>query len=347
MAQQLDRNLAMDIVRVTESAALAAARWMGRGDKPRADEAAVNAMRRLFDSMALDGIVVIGEGEKDKAPMLFNGERLGLGAAAGSSERFGHEVAFDVTKLPSVDVAVDPIDGTRLLSLGLPNALSVVALAERGSMFAPGHLVYMDKLAVGPSARGAIDMNRSVKENLEAIARAKEKPLRDLTAVVLDRPRNANFVTDIRACGARLKLITDGDVAAAISTALEGTGVDVLFGIGGSPEAVIAASALKCLGGDMQCRLWPRDESEKDYARQMGYSLEAKLGISDLVKGDNVFFAATGITDGELLRGVHYVSGGATTESLVMRSKSGTVRRVLATHRLEKLMQISEIEYGG
>lgn len=344
---QLDRNLALEIVRVTESAALAAARWMGRGDKTRADQAAVDAMRMLLDSIAIEGIVVIGEGEKDKAPMLYNGERIGMFSGAAHSERFGREVTFDPAKLPSVDIAVDPIDGTRLLSLGLPNALSVVALAERGSMFSPGHLVYMDKLAVGPSARGAIDMRRSVRENLEAVARAKDKHVNDLTAVVLDRPRNSNYVTDIRACGARLKLITDGDVAGAISTALEDTGVDILFGTGGSPEAVIAACALKCLGGDMQCRLYPRDESEKDYARQMGYSLEAVLTIDDLVKSESIYFSATGITDGELLRGVHYSSNGATTESLVMRSLSGTVRRIAATHRLEKLQQISQIEYGG
>ncbi len=346
MVQQLDRNLALDIVRVTESAALAAARWMGRGDKVRADQGAVNAMRSLFDSIAVDGIVVIGEGEKDRAPMLYNGERVGIVSATAPKERTDED-SFDPERLPKIDVAVDPIDGTRLLSLGLPNALSVVALAERGSMFSPGHLVYMDKLAVGPAGRGVVDMHRSVRENLEALARAKGTRVRDLTAVVLDRPRNANYVTDIRGCGARLKLITDGDVAGAVSTALEGTGVDILFGIGGSPEAVISASALKCLGGDMQCRLWPRDESEKDFARQMGYSLDAVLTIDDLVKSDNVFFAATGITDGELLRGVHYTAIGATTESLVMRSRSGTVRRIAATHRLETLREFSEIEYGG
>ncbi len=347
MPQNLDRNLAMEIVRVTESAALAASRWMGRGDKINADQAAVNAMRSLFDSIAVEGVVVIGEGEKDKAPMLYNGEHLGVFASPAATERFGREVTFDPTKLPSVDIAVDPIDGTRLTSLGLPNALSVVAIAERGSMFSPGHIVYMDKLAVGPVGRGKVDMRRSVRENLEALAQAKNTQVRDLTAVVLDRPRNANYVTDIRGCGARLKLITDGDVAAAVSTALEGTGVDILFGIGGSPEAVISASALKCLGGDMQCRLWPRDESEKDYARQMGYSLDAVLTIDDLVKGDNVFFSATGITDGELLHGVHYTPTGATTESLVMRSRSGTVRRIQSSHRLEKLRIFSLVEYGG
>lgn len=337
----------MEIVRVTESAALAAARWMGRGDKVRADQAAVDAMRLLLDSIAIDGTVVIGEGEKDRAPMLFNGERIGMFAAAGSTDRFGREVTFDPSKLPNVDIAVDPIDGTRLLSLGLPNALSVVAVSERGTMFSPGHLVYMNKLAVGPEACGVIDMRRPIRENLEAIARAKNKKVNDLTCAVLDRPRNANYVTDIRACGARLKLITDGDVAGAVSTALEGTGVDVLVGTGGSPEAVISAAALKCLGGDMQCMLWPRDESEKDYARQMGYSLEAVLTIDDLVKGDNVYFSATGITDGELLKGVQYMTDKATTDSLVMRSRSGTVRRVTATHRLSKLHEFSQVEYGG
>ncbi len=346
MGQPLDRNLAMDLVRVTESAALAAARWMGRGDRNRADQAAVDAMRLLLDSVAIDGTVVIGEGEKDKAPMLFNGERIGMFASPQAIERFGREVTLDPAKASAVDIAVDPIDGTRLLSLGLPNSVSVVAMSERGTMFSPGHLVYMDKLAVGPDARGVIDMRRSVRENLDAIARAKGKHVNDLTAVVLDRPRNANYVTDIRGCGARLKLITDGDVAGAISTALEGTGVDVLFGTGGSPEAVISACALKCLGGDMQCRLYPRDESEKDYARQMGYSLDAVLMIDDLVKGDNIYFSATGITDGELLHGVHYTKLGATTESLVMRSKSGTVRLIMATHRLQKLHEISSIEYG-
>jgi fructose-1,6-bisphosphatase II len=346
MSQQPDRNLALELARVTEAASLAAARWMGRGDKASADQAAVDAMRLLLDTIAIEGIVVIGEGEKDRAPMLYNGERIGVFAAPADRERFGHEVTIDPNRLPNVDIAVDPIDGTRLLSLGLPNALSVVALAERGSMFSPGHLVYMDKLAVGPDAAGKIDLNAPVKENLEAVARAKKKEISDLTAVVLDRPRNAKYVEDIRACGARLKLITDGDVAAAISTALEGTGVDILFGIGGSPEAVISACALKCLGGEIQCRLWPRDDSEKAYAHEMGYSLDKVLWIDDLVHSDNVYFSATGITDGELLKGVHYFSGGATTESLVMRSRSGTIRRIQATHRWEKLMRISKIKYG-
>jgi fructose-1,6-bisphosphatase II len=345
MSQQPDRNLALELVRVTEAAALAAARWMGRGDKEKADQAAVDAMRLLLDTVEVDGVVVIGEGEKDHAPMLYNGERIGILAGSANSARYARGLTFDQAQPPSVDIAVDPIDGTRLLSLGLPNALSVVAVAERGTMFAPGHLVYMDKLAVGPAARGRIDLNVSVKENLNAIARAKNKSVNDLTAVVLDRPRNAKYIAEIRAAGARLKLISDGDIAAGISTALEDTGVDVLMGIGGSPEAVITACGLKCLGGEIQCRLWPRDESEKEFARQMGYSLEARLDIEDLVRSDNVFFAATGITDGELLKGVHYFSGGATTESLVMRSRSGTTRRILATHRWEKLMQISQVQY--
>jgi fructose-1,6-bisphosphatase II len=340
--EQLDRNLALELVRVTEAAALAAARWMGRGDKVKADQAAVDAMRLLLDSVQIDGIIAIGEGEKDQAPMLYNGEHVG--ALAGKTN---HAQAAPFDQVPRVDIAVDPIDGTRLLSLGLPNALSVVALAERGSMFAPGHLVYMDKLAVGPTARGVIDIKARVADNLNAIARAKGKTVNDLVVVVLDRPRNSNYVTDIRACGARLKLISDGDVAAALSTALEGTGVDVLMGIGGSPEAVTSACAMKCLGGEMQCRLWPRDESEKRFAREMGYSLEAPLLNDDLVRSDNVFFSVTGITDGELVKGVHFVGGGATTESLVMRSRSGTVRRVQSKHRWEKLMRYSQIEYSG
>lgn len=339
---ELDRNLAMELVRVTESAALAAARWMGRGDKEKADAAAVDAMRLLLDSVVIDGVVVIGEGEKDHAPMLFNGERIGSMSARNSRAR---SMAIDQVPVPSVDIAVDPIDGTRLLSLGLPNALAVVAIAERGSMFAPGHIVYMDKLAVGPAARGKIDIAAPVADNLKAVAQAKGKAVNDLTVAILDRPRNKKYIDGVRACGARLKLVTDGDVAAGLSTALEGTGVDVLMGIGGSPEGVITASALKCMGGEIQCRLWPRDETEKEYALEMGYRLDKTLGIDDLVHSDNVFFAATGITDGELLRGVHYISGGATTDSLVMRSRSGTVRRIQATHRFEKLMKFSQVEY--
>jgi fructose-1,6-bisphosphatase II len=339
---ELDRNLAMELVRVTESAALAAARWMGRNEKEKADAAAVDAMRLLLDSVVIDGVVVIGEGEKDHAPMLYNGERIGILSARASRARVA---SIDESQIPSVDLAVDPIDGTRPLALGLPNALSVVAVAERGSMFSPGHIVYMDKLAVGPAARGKVDIAAPVADNLHAIARANGKAVNDLTIVILDRPRNKKYIDDARACGARLKLITDGDVAAGLSAALEGTGVDALMGIGGSPEGVITACALKCMGGEIQCRLWPRDESEKQYAQEMGYRLDQTLGIDDLVHSDNVFFSATGITDGELLRGVHYISGGATTDSLVMRSRSGTVRRIQATHRWEKLTKFSSVDY--
>ena len=340
---ELDRNLAMELVRVTESAALAAARWMGRNEKEKADAAAVDAMRLLLDSVVVDGVVVIGEGEKDNAPMLYNGERIGILSARAASH--ARAASIDETQVPSVDLAVDPIDGTRPLARGLPNALAVVAVAERGSMFAPGHIVYMDKLAVGPAARGKVDIAAPVAVNLKAIAQAKGKEVNDLTVVILDRPRNQKYVDDARACGARLKLITDGDVAAGLSTALEGTGVDVLMGIGGSPEGVITACALKCMNGEIQCRLWPRDESEKKYALDMGYKLDKTLGIDDLVHSDNVFFSATGITDGELLRGVHYLSGGATTDSLVMRSRSGTIRRIQATHRWEKLTKFSSVDY--
>jgi len=338
MSEPLDRNLALDLVRVTEGAALAAARWMGRGDRNRADAAAVNAMRLLLGQINIDGTVVIGEGEKDHAPMLYNGERIGRAVQANHAAESGVQL---------VDIAVDPIDGTRLLSLGLPNALSVIAIAERGTMFSPGHIVYMDKIAVGPAGRGVIHIDATVEENLKALARAKKRDVSELTAVVLDRPRNQKYVDAVRACGARLKLISDGDVAAGISTALEGTGVDILFGIGGSPEGVITAAALKCLGGDMQCKLWPRDDREREYARQAGYDLNKTLSLDDLVAGDNVFFAVTGITDGEMLKGVHYTSEGATTESLVMRSRSGTIRRIFSSHRLEKLKRFSQIEYGS
>lgn len=338
MSEPLDRNLALDLVRVTEGAALAAARWMGRGDRNKADAAAVNAMRLLLGQINIDGTVVIGEGEKDHAPMLYNGERIGRAVQVNHTSESAVQL---------VDIAVDPIDGTRLLSLGLPNALSVIAIAERGTMFSPGHLVYMDKIAVGPAGRGVVHIEASVEENLKALARAKKREVSELTAVVLDRPRNQKYVDAVRACGARLKLITDGDVAAGISTALEGTGVDILFGIGGSPEGVITAAALKCLGGDMQCKLWPRDDKEREYAKQAGYDLNKTLTLDDLVAGENVFFAVTGITDGEMLKGVHYTSEGATTESLVMRSRSGTIRRIFSLHRLQKLMRFSQIEYGS
>ncbi len=322
-----DRNIAMELVRVTEAAALASARWMGRGNKEASDQAAVDAMRLVLNSIQMDGIIVIGEGEKDEAPMLYNGERLGTGEP------------------PLVDIAVDPIDGTRLLSLGRPGSLSVVALSERGTMYAPGKIVYMDKIAVGPEAKGTIDINAPVADNLRAIARAKGKDLDDLTVVVLDRPRHEKLIADIRACGARIKLITDGDISGGLMAATEGTGMDVLMGVGGSPEAVITACALKCIGGDMQCKLWPRSDEERRWALENGRELDKVLTIDDLVAGNNIFFAATGITDGELLKGVRYFGHGAKTYSLSMRSKSGTIRYIEATHRWDKLMQISHIRF--
>ena len=327
MGKEPDRNLALELVRVTEAAALSAGRWMGRGDREGCDRAAVDAMRFMLSTIDMDGVVVIGEGEKDHAPMLYTGERVGNGNP------------------PRVDVAVDPIDGTRLLSLGRSDALSVVALSERGTMFDPGPVVYMEKLVVGPQARGTVDINAPVEENLRNIARALRKDVDDLTVVILDRPRHEEMIRRIRAVGARIKLITDGDVAGAIMAASEETGVDVLMGIGGSPEGVIAACAIKCLGGEMQARLWPRDEAEQEWALALGYDLDRVLTTDDLVRGDNVFFAATGITDGELLQGVRYFGRGAKTHSMVMRSRSGTIRYIEATHRWDKLMQISGIPY--
>ncbi|OQY97144.1 MAG: fructose-bisphosphatase class II [Chloroflexi bacterium UTCFX4] len=321
-----DRNIGLELVRVTESAALAAAPWMGRNRKNDADKAAVDAMRLMLNTIEMDGVIVIGEGEKDKAPMLFNGERIG-------NYNSGRAV-------PKCDLAVDPIDGTRPLALGLPNALAVVALAERGSMFFPGPIVYMDKLAVGPDAAGVIDLNAPVAENLNAIARVKGKSVTELVVVVLDRPRHEQLIAEIRATGSRLKLITDGDVAPSIAACLPDTGVDVVMGAGGAPEAVVTAGALKCLRGEIQARLYPRDEKEKQHAESLGYDTNKVFTSAELVKSDNVFFAATGITGGELLRGVQYFSGGATTESLAMRSASGTMRRIQAVHRSEKLAQI-------
>lgn len=327
MAELPDRNLALELVRVTEAAALAAGRWLGRGDRNGADQAAVNAIRLVLNSVAMDGVVVIGEGEKDHAPMLYNGERLGS----------GHE--------PQVDIAVDPIDGTRLLSLGRTGAISVVALSERGTMYNPGPVLYMDKIAVGPEAKGVIDINAPVESNLRRIAQAKGMDVHDLTVVILDRPRHENLIREVRKAGARIRLITDGDISGALMTALPETGIDVLMGVGGSPEAVVAACALKCLGGEIQCKLWPRDDEERQAAITAGYALDKVLTTDDLVKGDNVFFAATGVTNGELLRGVRYFGGGARTHSVVMRSKSGTVRFVEATHRWDKLMRFSQIAY--
>ena len=327
MSERPERNLALELVRVTEAAALAAGRFMGRGDKEGGDKAAVDAMRLVLNTVEMDGIVVIGEGEKDEAPMLYNGEVLGT----------GHP--------PHVDIAVDPIDGTRLLALGRANSLSTVGIADRGTMFNPGPLVYMDKIAVGPAGKGAIDLEASPTVNLRSVARAMGKDVRDLAVTVLDRPRHEKLIAELRRAGARIRLITDGDVAGALMTAWPESGIDLLMGIGGTPEGVIAACALKCMGGEIQSKLVARNDEEARKARDMGYDLDKVLAIDDLVKSDNVFFAATGITDGELLDGVKYYADGARTHSLVMRSKSGTVREIIARHRWDKLMQFSEVKY--
>jgi fructose-1,6-bisphosphatase II len=317
----------MELVRVTEAAALAAARWMGRGDKEGADGAAVDAMRVILSTVSMDGIVVIGEGEKDEAPMLYNGERIGDGSP------------------PQTDIAVDPVEGTTLTSKGRGNAISVIAVSERGTMFNPGPCFYMNKLAVGPEAAGVVDITRSATENLQAVAKAKGESVRDITAVILERPRHDELIAEVRAAGARIRLITDGDVAGAISTAWPDTGADILLGVGGTPEGVIAAAALKCMGGEIQGQLWARTDAERAAIEEAGYVLGTVLTTDDLVAGDNCFFAATGITDGELLKGVHYDSVGATTQSLAMRSKSGTVRHIDAKHQLQKLNQFSAIPF--
>lgn len=322
-----DRNLAMELARVTEAAAMAAGRWMGRGNKEAADQAAVDAMRLVLNSVDMDGVIVIGEGEKDEAPMLFNGEVLGTG------------------RVPRVDIAVDPIDGTTILSLGRSGALAVVALSERDTMYDPKHIVYMDKIAVGPEAAGVIDIDAPVDVNLRNIARAKRKDIDDLTVIILDRPRHEDLIRQVREFGARIRLISDGDIAGALMTAIADTGIDVLMGIGGSPEAVVSACALKCVGGDMQCKLWPRNDAEREECLAASMDLDKVLEIDDLVSSDNVFFAATGITDGELLDGVRFYGGGARTHSLVMRSRSGTVRFVEASHRWDKLMRYSQIRF--
>jgi fructose-1,6-bisphosphatase II len=325
--QRPDRNLALELVRTTEAAALAASRWMGRGDKNGADGAAVDAMRVVLDTVPMDGVVVIGEGEKDEAPMLFNGERIGDGTPM------------------LTDIAVDPIDGTTLTSLGRGGAIAVIAVSERGTMFDPGPCVYMEKIAVGPECVGVIDLNMSVTENLHAVAKAKGESVRDVTVVVLDRPRHEAIIAEVREAGARIRLIPDGDVAGAISTAWADSGADILLGIGGTPEGVITAAAMKCMGGEQQGRLWPRDAAERQTAEAAGYDVDKVLTTDDLVSGDNCFFSATGITDGELLKGVHYDGRGATTQSLVMRSKSGTVRLVNARHQITKLKDFSAIDF--
>ena len=314
-----DRNLALELVRVTEMAAIAAARFQGRGDKHAVDQAAVDAMRHMLSTVDMDGIVVIGEGEKDEAPMLFNGEVVGNGEP------------------PLVDVAVDPVDGTRLTAQGQPEALAVLAVSEKGSMYAPGNLVYMDKIAVGEEAAGLIDINAPVAHNLAQVAKVKGKRVSDLTAVILDRPRNQDHMNQVRAAGARIVLIGDGDISGAIATAKYDSGIDILFGIGGSPEAVTAACAMAALRGEIQCKLWPRDDSEREYARERGLDLEQVLTNRDLVDSDNTFFAATGVTTGSLLEGVRFHGDRVVTHSVVMRSASGTVRFVEATHRADRL----------
>ena len=323
-----DRNVGLELMRVTEAAALAAARWQGRGDKEAGDQAAVDAMRLMLSTVEMDGVVVIGEGEKDEAPMLYNGENIGT----------GHP--------PKVDIAVDPIDGTRLLSEGRPGALSVIALSPRGTMFDPGPCVYMEKFVVGPDAVGVVDLDAPVADNLAAVAKAKGKDVRDLTVIMLDRDRHEDLKRQVREAGARLQLITDGDVAAAVLASWEARPeVDALIGIGGTPEGVTAACAVKALGGEILGRLWPRNDQERATALELGYELDKPLTTSDLVASDDVFFGSTGITPGQLIDGVTFDGHGAITESLVMRSKSGTIRLVKARHRLEKLREYASIDY--
>ena len=324
-----DRNLALELVRVTEAAAMAAARWVGRGDKNGADGAAVNAMRQLISGVSMDGVVIIGEGEKDDAPMLFNGEAVGDGTG------------------PAVDVAVDPIDGTTLCAKGMSNAIAVLAVAERGAMYDPSAVFYMRKLVTGPEAAAVVDITAPCGENLRRVAAAKGMAIQDLTVCILDRPRHDDLVSEVREAGARIKFISDGDVAGAIMAMREGTGVDLLMGIGGTPEGIITACAVKCLGGTIQGMLWPRDEEERRRAIDAGHDLNRVLTTDDLVTGDNVFFCATGITDGELMRGVHYTSHGAQTHSIVMRSKSGTIRQVSSEHRLDKLGRYAVVDFGS
>lgn len=326
MAEPVERNLGLDLVRVTETAAMAGARWLGRGNKEAADQAAVDGMRLHLSTLDIDGIVVIGEGEKDHAPMLHNGERVGTGQGL------------------VVDVAVDPIDGTTLTASGMPGAVAVIALAAgRGSMYAPGPLVYMDKIAVGPEAAGAVDIDAPVEDNLRGVAKAKDKDVNDLRVLLLDRPRNQKYIDAVRRAGGRISLLRDGDIDGAISTAREDTAADILLGIGGSPEAVIAAAALACMGGEIQCRPWPRDDAEAGMAREQGIDLDGVLGIRDLVASDNVFFAATGVTGGEFLRAVDFRGDRVITHSVIMRSKTGSVRYMDAYHDLGRLREISAI----
>jgi len=322
-----DRNLALELARVTEAAALGAARWIGRGDKNAADQAAVDGMRAILDTVTMAGVVVIGEGEKDEAPMLYNGEEVGNGQA------------------PEVDVAVDPLEGTRLTATGQPNAIAVIALAERGTMFFPGAAVYMDKIAGGAEVADAIDIDASPDENVRRAAEAKGVKPSEISVVVLDRERNQELIGTLRECGAKVMLITDGDVAPAIAAANPWRPVDLMMGIGGTPEGVIAAAAVKCLGGAVQGRLWPRTDDERKAISEQGLDVDRVLTTDDLVGGEDIFVAATGVTDGALLDGVRYTPEGAVTDSIVMRSRSGTVRRVQAWHAFEKLSKLSGREY--
>lgn len=325
--QAPDRNLALELVRVTEAAAMSAGRWVGRGDKNGADQAAVNAMRQLIGTVTMDGVVVIGEGEKDQAPMLYNGERVGDGQGA------------------ECDVAVDPIDGTTLTAKGMNNAISVMAVSERGTMYDPSAVHYMQKLATGPAAADVVNVDAPPGDNIRAIAKALGRAPQDVTVVILDRPRHEEIVAQVREAGARIKFISDGDVAGAIMAGSEGTGVDLLLGVGGTPEGIIAACALKSMGGAFQGRLWPRDDAEASKAREAGHDLDRVLTTDGLVRSDDVFFVATGITDGELIGGVRYEAEGATTHSLVVRSRSGTLRRIQSEHRLAKLRSYSAVNF--
>ncbi|MGP6173664.1 class II fructose-bisphosphatase [Corynebacterium sp. A21] len=328
-SESLDRNLAMELVRVTEAAALASGRWVGRGMKNEGDGAAVDAMRQLINSVNMRGVIVIGEGEKDEAPMLFNGEKVGTGEGA------------------EVDIAVDPVDGTTLMAEGRPNAISVIAAAERGSMYDPSAVYYMKKLAVGPEAAGKVDIAAPVDHNINAVAKAKGVAASDVTVVVLDRPRHKDLIADIRRAGAKVRLISDGDVAGAIAAAQSSNSIDIMLGTGGTPEGIITACAMKAMGGEIQGILAPQNEAEARKALDAGHELNRVLFTNDLVNSDNCYFAATGVTNGDMLRGVSYRANGATTRSLVMRSKSGTVRHIESVHKLAKLQEYSVVDYSG
>lgn len=325
--QAPERNLALELVRVTEAAAMAAARWQGRGDRAGANTAATNAMRVVLNSLQMDGTVTIGQGDRSGNGEFSMGERVGTG------------------ETPPMDLAITPVEGTMLVAQGRSDAVSVIAMAERGAVYDPGPVKYMDKIVVGPEAKGLIDIDRPIQDNLKAIAKAKDENIRDLTVVLLDRPRHADLIADIRKAGARIRLIQDGDVAGALSALWPDTGVDLLIGIGGTAEGIITAAAVKCIGGEMQGRLWVRNKEERQAAQGAGYDLDTIFYTDDFIRSDNCFVAATGITDGNLLKGVHYGADSATTESLVMRSKSGTVRLIQARHRLNKLAEFSEVDY--